>query len=161
MNVSCGVIVTDGKKVLLCHPTGASWVNEWNLPKGLMDPGETPEVTAIREMKEETGIIAADLGSLYHLGHFAYRPDKALEIFALHTGQLPPLKSLGCVSTFEKHGKHYPEMDGYQYFSWTDAQAKVNPALRKLWPEFRDQYMAKFQCAPRYPWHQTEMDFRE
>lgn len=28
----------------------------WQLPKGIVDPGETPEVTAVREVQEETGI---------------------------------------------------------------------------------------------------------
>jgi 8-oxo-dGTP diphosphatase len=28
----------------------------WQLPKGLVDPGETPEVTALREVREEAGI---------------------------------------------------------------------------------------------------------
>lgn len=28
----------------------------WQLPKGLVDAGETPEVTAVREVREETGI---------------------------------------------------------------------------------------------------------
>lgn len=28
----------------------------WQLPKGLVDPGETPEVTAVREVREEAGI---------------------------------------------------------------------------------------------------------
>ncbi len=28
----------------------------WQLPKGLVDPGESPEITAIREVREETGI---------------------------------------------------------------------------------------------------------
>jgi len=30
----------------------------WQLPKGLVDPGESPEVTAVREVQEETGIQA-------------------------------------------------------------------------------------------------------
>ncbi|GHA70562.1 NUDIX hydrolase [Pontibacter akesuensis] len=30
--------------------------NRWQLPKGIVDKGETPEVTAVREVQEETGI---------------------------------------------------------------------------------------------------------
>jgi 8-oxo-dGTP pyrophosphatase MutT (NUDIX family) len=30
----------------------------WQLPKGIVDPGETPEVTALREVREEAGIDA-------------------------------------------------------------------------------------------------------
>lgn len=28
----------------------------WQLPKGIVDPGETPEITAVREVQEETGV---------------------------------------------------------------------------------------------------------
>lgn len=28
----------------------------WQLPKGLVDPGETPEITAVREVREEAGV---------------------------------------------------------------------------------------------------------
>jgi 8-oxo-dGTP pyrophosphatase MutT (NUDIX family) len=30
----------------------------WQLPKGIVDPGETPETTAVREVEEEAGIVA-------------------------------------------------------------------------------------------------------
>jgi 8-oxo-dGTP pyrophosphatase MutT (NUDIX family) len=36
----------------------------WALPKGLIDPGETPEATALREVWEETGVEGRPLGKL-------------------------------------------------------------------------------------------------
>jgi 8-oxo-dGTP pyrophosphatase MutT (NUDIX family) len=36
----------------------------WALPKGLVDAGEQPEQTALREVREETGVEAALVGKL-------------------------------------------------------------------------------------------------
>lgn len=36
----------------------------WDLPKGKIDPGETPEQAAVREVQEETGLHQLDLGQL-------------------------------------------------------------------------------------------------
>lgn len=34
----------------------------WQLPKGIVDPGESPEVTAVREVREEGGVETERLG---------------------------------------------------------------------------------------------------
>ena len=36
----------------------------WSLPKGHLEPGETEEVTAVREVAEETGILGRVVGKL-------------------------------------------------------------------------------------------------
>lgn len=36
----------------------------WDLPKGKIDPGESPEEAAVREVKEETGLVNVQLGTL-------------------------------------------------------------------------------------------------
>ena len=46
----------------------------WQLPKGIVDAGETPEVTALREVREEAGIEAAIVAPLdtveyWYVGH--------------------------------------------------------------------------------------------
>ena len=35
----------------------------WDLPKGKIDKGETPEQAAVREVQEETGLVQVDLGN--------------------------------------------------------------------------------------------------
>ncbi len=45
--------------------------DRWDLPKGMVDPGETPEEAALREVKEECGIgglrIIQELDPTYHV----------------------------------------------------------------------------------------------
>jgi 8-oxo-dGTP pyrophosphatase MutT (NUDIX family) len=41
--------------LVLSSSDGANWV----LPKGHIDPGETPQIAALRELKEEAGVTGA------------------------------------------------------------------------------------------------------
>ena len=61
MEISCKVIITNPKnnKIMLVRITESD--NKYDLPGGHMEEGETPEQTAIREVKEETGIIVSNL----------------------------------------------------------------------------------------------------
>jgi 8-oxo-dGTP diphosphatase len=47
----------------------------WQLPKGIVDPGESPQVTAIREVREEAG-INAELLKLIETIEYWYRSVK-------------------------------------------------------------------------------------
>lgn len=52
--VSAGVVVFRGDEVLVIK----NRFGEWVLPKGKIEPGETPEEAALREVEEETGVRA-------------------------------------------------------------------------------------------------------
>ena len=49
-----GLVVNDKEELLFIHRRG-----KWDLPKGKLDPGEPPEVCAVREVLEETGLQSA------------------------------------------------------------------------------------------------------
>ena len=47
-----GVVVRDGQVALVHRPR----YDDWTLPKGKLDPGESFEEAAVREVQEETGL---------------------------------------------------------------------------------------------------------
>lgn len=62
-HAGCVVYRNDEDRVrflVISSSTGEHWV----LPKGHIDPGETPETTALRELEEETGVIGEIIRSL-------------------------------------------------------------------------------------------------
>jgi len=59
---AAGVILTEGSSVLLVKRKYAPRAGAWCLPAGFMEAGETPEHTAVRELKEETGLDASLTG---------------------------------------------------------------------------------------------------
>lgn len=52
----------------------------WQLPKGLVDKGERAEDTAVREVREETGISAAIVAPLDRIGYWYQRTEKGARV---------------------------------------------------------------------------------
>jgi 8-oxo-dGTP diphosphatase len=72
------VVVRDGR-VLLIH---RERYDDWSLPKGKLEPGESWEDAAVREVEEETG-IRGELGE--YLGETAYG-DKVVRWWLMTSG---------------------------------------------------------------------------
>nr|WP_295107367.1 NUDIX hydrolase [uncultured Caulobacter sp.] len=61
---SVGVVCLKGNEVLLIKRGQPPRLNQWSLPGGRVEWGETLAVAALRELKEETGVEAQLLGLL-------------------------------------------------------------------------------------------------
>lgn len=48
----------------------------WTFPKGLVEPGESPEMAAVREVAEETGIEAEVVGDIGETRYTYHHPRK-------------------------------------------------------------------------------------
>ena len=114
--ITCATIVTDGQYYLVTHPTGRSLKKgNWDLPKGRVEEGETEKNCAIRELREETSIIAQKK-DMHYIGLYPYNKEKDMSLFIFYTKELMDLSKLKCTSSFlNKDGVTIFEMDD---FAW-------------------------------------------
>lgn len=133
LRLSCGVLVTDGARLLLGHATRSP---RWDIPKGLAEPGEVFASAAARELAEETGLIVA-AAALADLGRHRYLPGKDLALFVWRPDPLPDPATLVCRSTFTVGAGVLPEFDRFGLFAWDDALARVGKNLARVLAELR------------------------
>jgi putative (di)nucleoside polyphosphate hydrolase len=127
--ISCGVIVTDGLRILLGHATRSP---RWDIPKGVAEPGESLVAAAMRELAEETGLVAAE-SDLRPLGVHAYMRDKDLALFEWVAPAMPSPDTLVCRSIFAlPGGAIVPEFDRFGLFEKDEALGKVGKNMARV-----------------------------
>ena len=125
---TCGVVVTDGARLLLGHATRSP---RWDIPKGMAETGEGFLDAAVRELREETG-LATGPASLVPLGIHVYMPGKQLALF-LWRRALPDPATLSCSTSFRtRDGALVPEFDRFGLFAWDDALARVGKNMQRV-----------------------------
>jgi len=134
--LSCGIVImNDDAELLLCHVTGQE---HWDLPKGGAADDETPLQTALRETREETGLLL-DTAGLLDLGQLAYRSRKDLHLFAARVPRFDP-GLLWCESRFDDDasGGRLPEMDGFGWFAFAEVPVQCTRKLSAVLRERLD-----------------------
>lgn len=132
------LIVNEHGQLLLAHATGQK---HWDIPKGGAEEGESPRAAAIREVREETGIVlSAD--SIEEVGRMAYHSRKDLHLFrvVLRTRDCD-ISACKCTSFFPHYasGLMTPEVDQFKWVDISDIPAfaaKSMTALLRTLPGF-------------------------
>ncbi len=126
MKHSAGILIkTKSGNYLMCHCTGKpkGAYHTYDIPKGQIESGEDPKETAVRELKEETGIDWTNdkehKDALIDLGVHQYIKNvKDLHLFTItvEDDEIDVTK-LKCTSFFIAHfgavEKELPEMNGF------------------------------------------------
>ena len=145
---SAGILIyrlRPGLEVFLVHPGGPFWKNKdagaWSIPKGEFSGDEDPLAAAIREVQEETGLLAT--------GHFLpLRPVKlksGKQIYAwAHENDFDPgtLTSNTCQIQWPPGtGKlmAIPEVDKADWFSPEQAEIKINAGQKPFIAELKNK----------------------
>jgi predicted NUDIX family NTP pyrophosphohydrolase len=125
-------------EVLLVHPGGPFWIKKdagaWTIPKGELNENEEPFDAAIREMKEETGIVL--IGDFIALAPVKQKGGKLVYAWANeHDVDPSEIKS----NEFEiewppRSGKKksFPEIDKADWFNIKTAKEKINSGQLRL-----------------------------
>ena len=133
--LSCGlVLLNEDGDVLLAHATET---RHWDIPKGAPDPGENDRDAALRETREETGLVL-DSHALIELGRFPYRRDKELHLFATRLRRAEvALDTLTCTSMFNSYhtGRLIPEMDAYRWTTADEVPQYASQSLTRLFAQ--------------------------
>lgn len=129
-------------EVLLGHFGGPLWAKKdagaWAIPKGVVEPGETPEQAARREFQEELGYPAE--GDLVPLGRIRQKGGKYVDAFALE-GDLDAAAIRSNHFTLEwppRSGRmqSFPEIDRAVWLTLAEARQMILPSQTPILDAF-------------------------
>lgn len=85
--VGVGVLVVDDSKILLVRRRMMPERGKWSIPAGFLDRGEDPEVVAVRETQEETG-LDVEIAGLVDVYYNPPSPEGGASVFILYRAEL-------------------------------------------------------------------------
>ena len=109
-----GLVIRGGEVLLIALQEG----RRWQLPKGHLEPGESAEQAAMREVREETGVRGRPLAALPSIDYWfverGRRIHKTVEYFLLEFAG-------GSADEFDPK-----EVSGARWFPWEEAIARLS-----------------------------------
>ncbi len=128
--MSCGAVILrdtpDGLRVLMLRV-----FRHWDFPKGLMEAGETPKQTALREVREESGISELEFpwGNV-HVDTGPYSRGKVARYYLART-------TVSKVELLPSPDTGRPEHSEYRWLSFAQARRLAAPRVAAVldWAE--------------------------
>ncbi|MCA9629511.1 MAG: (deoxy)nucleoside triphosphate pyrophosphohydrolase [Myxococcales bacterium] len=78
LRIAIALIWHDDELLIAQRKAGAHQALKWEFPGGKIERGETPEAAVLREVREETGLIAHVLGERRRIRHDF--PERSVEL---------------------------------------------------------------------------------
>lgn len=132
MKTSCGIIIINElNEIFVGHSTGNKF---YDIPKGMLEAGESPISCAVRECQEETSLVFSE-AELTELGLFPYNKEKNLHLFFTKVNKSSiELSSLVCHSMFEHYytKKLLPEVDSFTWIKFNEVEQHCAKSMGKL-----------------------------
>lgn len=120
--IALGIILKDGKKVLLGQRRMAPGAESWAFPGGLLEFGESPLTCAKRELIEETGLTASVFTQGPYTNDVFERDNKhfvTLHVIAKYEGGTPNLRQ----------PEKFKEL---KWFSWDQLPSPLHSSIQNL-----------------------------
>lgn len=139
MVTSAGLAIIMQNKILMCHPTGSRWYGTYSIPKGMVDEGESILDAAIRETKEEVGIIVKP----FQINKGVYRIDypesrygkKELYFYIVEVDDPSNIGMDGEVidkSKFKPNKEGVVEIDWAGFITFSEARKRASRPMQKV-----------------------------
>jgi len=116
----------------------------WTIPKGHVEPGESLEQTALREIGEETGLHALKLGDKLSKIHFFYRKEAKLISMTTHVYLVESTDAGEAVVPEDSPGiidaKWFGASDAIRLVEYRDTERLFRMALTRLQGRGRRSY---------------------
>jgi predicted NUDIX family NTP pyrophosphohydrolase len=138
--VSAGLVLyrirDRGLEIFLAHPGGPFFARKdeghWTIPKGEVEAGEDMLATAIREVREETGLELSKDGKFIELGSIKQKGGKVVHAWgAEYSGDVPAACKSNVFHMEWPIGsgqmKAFPEVDRAEFFPLQAAKIKIKP----------------------------------
>lgn len=145
---TCGLIIVSPNGWLLGH---ATTLDHWDLPKGKIDEGETPQQAAIRECWEETGLdLSSHINVLEDLGEAPYnrKRGKRLHLFRLTLDHTFDLSACFCQTIVTTRGAPVPDMDDW---AWVPPNQVLELVNRRMGKHLRNRALLQGDIRPKRP----------